>query len=101
MIKRILLPHADSNQKQGIFIFSQAFIQINDCYTYGVTVRYNKSTLFHLGGVCGLFEAQYYKCMEAFGGKLGRLYCDLEYRDFRECLVKQKQVRYHSFGNYS
>ena len=31
--------------------------------------------------------------MEAFGTKLGRLHCDLEYRDFSECLTNDKQVK--------
>uniref|UniRef100_A0AC34GXU3 NADH dehydrogenase [ubiquinone] iron-sulfur protein 5 n=1 Tax=Panagrolaimus sp. ES5 TaxID=591445 RepID=A0AC34GXU3_9BILA len=40
---------------------------------------------------CGFFEAQFYRCMEAFGTKLGRLHCDLEHRDFSECLTNDKQ----------
>ena len=30
--------------------------------------------------------------MEAYGTKLGRLHCDLEHRDFSECLTNDKQV---------
>uniref|UniRef100_A0AC35G2E0 NADH dehydrogenase [ubiquinone] iron-sulfur protein 5 n=1 Tax=Panagrolaimus sp. PS1159 TaxID=55785 RepID=A0AC35G2E0_9BILA len=42
---------------------------------------------------CGFFEAQFYRCMEAFGTKLGRLHCDLEHRDFGECLTSEKQKK--------
>lgn len=42
-------------------------------------------------GYCGVFELQFYKCMEAFGAKLGRKYCDLEQRDFHECTSEEKQ----------
>ncbi|KAE9549811.1 hypothetical protein FO519_006976 [Halicephalobus sp. NKZ332] len=45
------------------------------------------------GTKCGFFEAQFYRCMEAFGTKLGRLHCDLEYRDFSECLTNDKQIK--------
>ncbi|KAI6203570.1 DET1-like protein [Aphelenchoides besseyi] len=43
------------------------------------------------GQVCAFFEAQFYRCMEAFGSKLGRKYCDLEHRDYHECVTKEKQ----------
>ncbi|KAI6179459.1 hypothetical protein M3Y98_00612900 [Aphelenchoides besseyi] len=43
------------------------------------------------GQVCAFFEAQFYRCMEAFGSKLGRKYCDLEHRDYYECVTKEKQ----------
>lgn len=46
-----------------------------------------------LGRVCGFFEAQFYKCMEAYGAKLGRKYCDLEHRDFQECMTSDKQQK--------
>uniref|UniRef100_A0A915NX77 NADH dehydrogenase [ubiquinone] iron-sulfur protein 5 n=1 Tax=Meloidogyne floridensis TaxID=298350 RepID=A0A915NX77_9BILA len=45
------------------------------------------------GSDCGLFEAQFYKCMEAFGAKLSRLYCDLEQRDFSECVTGEKKFK--------
>uniref|UniRef100_A0A7E4ZYX5 NADH dehydrogenase [ubiquinone] iron-sulfur protein 5 n=1 Tax=Panagrellus redivivus TaxID=6233 RepID=A0A7E4ZYX5_PANRE len=45
------------------------------------------------GSPCGFFEAQFYKCMEAFGTKLGRLHCDLEHRDFGECISHDKQKK--------
>ncbi|KAL7074409.1 hypothetical protein ACQ4LE_006767 [Meloidogyne hapla] len=45
------------------------------------------------GSSCGFFEAQFYKCLEAFGAKLSRLYCDLEHRDFSECITNEKKVR--------
>ncbi|KAK5966776.1 NADH-ubiquinone oxidoreductase 15 kDa subunit [Trichostrongylus colubriformis] len=45
------------------------------------------------GRVCGFFEAQFFRCMEAYGAKLGRKYCDLEHRDFRECLTSEKQKK--------
>ncbi|CAD5205454.1 unnamed protein product [Bursaphelenchus okinawaensis] len=49
------------------------------------------------GDHCGFFEANFFKCMEAFGSKMGRKYCDLEHRDFRECLHEEKQAkRYHA-----
>lgn len=41
---------------------------------------------------CGFFEAQYYTCLEAFGTKLGYIYCDLEHRDLGECITHQKKV---------
>ncbi|KAK6027816.1 hypothetical protein OSTOST_06150 [Ostertagia ostertagi] len=31
--------------------------------------------------------------MEAYGAKLGRKYCDLEHRDFRECITSEKQKK--------
>uniref|UniRef100_A0A0K0DSK6 small monomeric GTPase n=1 Tax=Strongyloides stercoralis TaxID=6248 RepID=A0A0K0DSK6_STRER len=43
------------------------------------------------GRVCGFFEAQFYKCVEAYGAKLGRRYCDLEHRDLKECVTGDKQ----------
>ncbi|VDD94622.1 unnamed protein product [Enterobius vermicularis] len=46
-----------------------------------------------LGRPCGFFEAQFYSCMEAFGSKLGRLYCDLEHRDYTECLTQEKSKK--------
>lgn len=46
----------------------------------------------NLGRVCGFFEAQFFKCMEAYGQKLSRLYCDLENRDYYECLTHEKMV---------
>ncbi|PIO52987.1 hypothetical protein TELCIR_25698, partial [Teladorsagia circumcincta] len=45
------------------------------------------------GRPCGFFEAQFFRCMEAYGAKLGRKYCDLEHRDFRECLTHEKQKK--------
>uniref|UniRef100_A0A8R1U0M1 Complex I-15 kDa n=1 Tax=Onchocerca volvulus TaxID=6282 RepID=A0A8R1U0M1_ONCVO len=42
---------------------------------------------------CGFFESQYYHCLEAFGQKLGRKYCDLERRDFNECITNYKQKK--------
>ncbi|VDM82550.1 unnamed protein product, partial [Strongylus vulgaris] len=45
------------------------------------------------GRICGFFEAQFFRCMEAYGAKLGRKYCDLEHRDFRECLTGDKQKK--------
>ncbi|VDN22923.1 unnamed protein product [Gongylonema pulchrum] len=41
--------------------------------------------------ICGFFESQYWHCLEAFGQKLGRKYCDLERRDFNECITNYKQ----------
>lgn len=49
--------------------------------------------LAHQGRVCGFFEAQFFRCMEAYGAKLGRKYCDLEHRDFRECVTEEKQKK--------
>lgn len=43
------------------------------------------------GRICGFFEAQFFRCMEAYGAKLGRLYCDLEHRDLKECITMDKQ----------
>uniref|UniRef100_A0A915E479 NADH dehydrogenase [ubiquinone] iron-sulfur protein 5 n=1 Tax=Ditylenchus dipsaci TaxID=166011 RepID=A0A915E479_9BILA len=43
------------------------------------------------GTPCGFFEMQYMRCMEAFGSKLGRKYCDFEFRDFKECVTNNKQ----------
>ncbi|GMT00644.1 hypothetical protein PENTCL1PPCAC_22818 [Pristionchus entomophagus] len=43
------------------------------------------------GRICGFFEAQFYRCMEAYGAKLGRKYCDFENRDFNECVTGDKQ----------
>uniref|UniRef100_A0AC35TR97 NADH dehydrogenase [ubiquinone] iron-sulfur protein 5 n=1 Tax=Rhabditophanes sp. KR3021 TaxID=114890 RepID=A0AC35TR97_9BILA len=45
------------------------------------------------GKPCGFFEAQFYRCVEAYGAKLGRKYCDLEHRDFKECIVGDKQKK--------
>ncbi|KAM3721194.1 Mitochondrial import inner membrane translocase subunit [Dirofilaria immitis] len=42
---------------------------------------------------CGFFESQYFHCLEAFGQKLGRKYCDLERRDFNECITNYKQKK--------
>jgi len=41
---------------------------------------------------CGQFELNYHKCMEAFGLNLGVRYCDLEWRDFMECITGDKKV---------
>lgn len=35
--------------------------------------------------------------MEAYGQKLGRLYCDMENRDFHECLTHEKMVSFWAF----
>jgi hypothetical protein len=43
------------------------------------------------GRMCGFFETQFYRCMEAYGAKLGRRYCDLELRDYKECMNRKKQ----------
>uniref|UniRef100_A0A915BPU1 NADH dehydrogenase [ubiquinone] iron-sulfur protein 5 n=1 Tax=Parascaris univalens TaxID=6257 RepID=A0A915BPU1_PARUN len=43
------------------------------------------------GKPCGFFEAQFFRCLEAYGAKLGRKYCDLEHRDYQECLTSDKQ----------
>ncbi|CAD5208341.1 unnamed protein product [Bursaphelenchus xylophilus] len=45
------------------------------------------------GEPCGFFEANFYKCMEAYGAKLGRKYCDLEHRDYSECITRDKQEK--------
>lgn len=45
------------------------------------------------GRVCGFFEAQFYRCMEAYGAKLGRKYCDFEHRDMLECVKEGKQKK--------
>uniref|UniRef100_A0A0K0G2J1 NADH dehydrogenase [ubiquinone] iron-sulfur protein 5 n=1 Tax=Strongyloides venezuelensis TaxID=75913 RepID=A0A0K0G2J1_STRVS len=45
------------------------------------------------GKVCGFFEAQFYRCLEAYGAKLGRKYCDLEHRDLKECITGDKQKK--------
>ncbi|KAK6035879.1 hypothetical protein COOONC_26616 [Cooperia oncophora] len=45
------------------------------------------------GRPCGFFEAQFFRCMEAYGAKLGRKYCDLEHRDFKECVTSEKQLK--------
>ncbi|KAL6732497.1 hypothetical protein Aduo_003251 [Ancylostoma duodenale] len=45
------------------------------------------------GRLCGFFEGNFFRCMEAYGAKLGRKYCDLEHRDFRECLTGEKQKK--------
>ncbi|CAJ0950304.1 unnamed protein product, partial [Mesorhabditis belari] len=45
------------------------------------------------GRICGFFEAQFWRCMEAYGAKLGRKYCDLEHRDFNECMTNEKQTK--------
>uniref|UniRef100_A0A1I7Y7M9 NADH dehydrogenase [ubiquinone] iron-sulfur protein 5 n=1 Tax=Steinernema glaseri TaxID=37863 RepID=A0A1I7Y7M9_9BILA len=45
------------------------------------------------GKICGFFEAQFFRCMEAYGAKLGRKYCDLEHRDFQECITQDKQKK--------
>ncbi|KAJ1355293.1 hypothetical protein KIN20_012632 [Parelaphostrongylus tenuis] len=55
----------------------------------------NFSTLLLLacGRVCDFFKAQFFRCMEACGAKLGRLYCDLEHRDLKECVAHDKQKK--------
>uniref|UniRef100_A0A1I7WGD7 NADH dehydrogenase [ubiquinone] iron-sulfur protein 5 n=1 Tax=Heterorhabditis bacteriophora TaxID=37862 RepID=A0A1I7WGD7_HETBA len=45
------------------------------------------------GRICGFFESQFFRCMEAYGAKLGRKYCDLEHRDYQECLTGDKQKK--------
>ncbi|CEF65258.1 NADH:ubiquinone oxidoreductase, iron-sulphur subunit 5 family-containing protein [Strongyloides ratti] len=50
-------------------------------------------TLSQQGKPCGFFEAQFYRCVEAYGAKLGRKYCDLEHRDFKECITEDKQKK--------
>ncbi|KAI6229030.1 Complex I-15 kDa [Aphelenchoides fujianensis] len=45
------------------------------------------------GQMCAFFESQFYRCMEAYGSKLGRKYCDLEHRDLHECVTKTKQIQ--------
>ncbi|CAI2305492.1 unnamed protein product [Caenorhabditis sp. 36 PRJEB53466] len=35
----------------------------------------------------------FFRCMEAYGAKLGRKYCDLEHRDFNECITGDKQKK--------
>ncbi|VDM55691.1 unnamed protein product [Angiostrongylus costaricensis] len=45
------------------------------------------------GRICGFFEAQFFRCMEAYGAKLGRLYCDLEHRDLKECVTNDKKIK--------
>uniref|UniRef100_A0A1I7TKV2 NADH dehydrogenase [ubiquinone] iron-sulfur protein 5 n=1 Tax=Caenorhabditis tropicalis TaxID=1561998 RepID=A0A1I7TKV2_9PELO len=45
------------------------------------------------GRICGFFESQFYRCMEAYGAKMGRKYCDLEHRDYQECITGDKQKR--------
>jgi hypothetical protein len=41
---------------------------------------------------CGHFETQYWKCVGAFGAKLGKKYCQLEARDFTECVFANKSL---------
>ncbi|KAK6055907.1 hypothetical protein COOONC_06587 [Cooperia oncophora] len=50
------------------------------------------------GRPCGFFEAQFFRCMEAYGAKLGRKYCDLEHRDFKECVTSEKQLKNDNDG---
>ncbi|VDN31127.1 unnamed protein product [Gongylonema pulchrum] len=61
----------------------------------------NHSNNFDIRGdqytICGFFESQYWHCLEAFGQKLGRKYCDLERRDFNECITNYKQVFLFAF----
>ncbi|EFP12057.1 hypothetical protein GCK72_000915 [Caenorhabditis remanei] len=45
------------------------------------------------GRICGFFESQFYRCMEAYGAKMGRKYCDLEHRDYQECITGDKQKK--------
>ncbi|CAJ0581065.1 unnamed protein product, partial [Mesorhabditis spiculigera] len=45
------------------------------------------------GRICGMFEGQFWRCMEAYGAKLGRKYCDLEHRDYHECMTNEKQLK--------
>ncbi|VDK47558.1 unnamed protein product [Anisakis simplex] len=47
------------------------------------------------GKPCGFFEAQFFRCLEAYGAKLGRKYCDIEHRDYNECLTGDKQVLFY------
>ncbi|PAV83885.1 hypothetical protein WR25_17969 [Diploscapter pachys] len=42
---------------------------------------------------CGFFEMQWYKCLEAYGARLGRKYCDIEHRDFAECVNHDKSIK--------
>ncbi|KAH7727591.1 CRE-NDUF-5 protein [Aphelenchoides avenae] len=42
---------------------------------------------------CGFFEEQFYRCLEAYGTRLGRMYCDLERRDLKECMTGEKQMK--------
>ncbi|KRX40322.1 Neurogenic locus notch -like protein 3, partial [Trichinella murrelli] len=48
--------------------------------------------LTHQGTPCENFEMNYMRCMEAYGQILGKRYCDLELRDFYECVYKTKRV---------
>lgn len=41
---------------------------------------------------CSMFELNYYRCMKAFGFNMGIRHCDLERRDYYECLTCIKQV---------
>jgi hypothetical protein len=43
---------------------------------------------------CGFFEVNYWKCMDAFGAKLGMRHCQLEARDLTECMTNEKTVRF-------
>jgi hypothetical protein len=45
-----------------------------------------------LDTICAWFEAQFYRCLEAYGSRLGRIHCDLEHRDLTECTTGDKQV---------
>lgn len=56
---------------------------------------------FFAGKPCGFFEAQFFRCLEAYGAKLGRKYCDLEHRDYQECLTGDKQVSFVLFCKFS
>ncbi|KRX21342.1 Sushi, nidogen and EGF-like domain-containing protein 1 [Trichinella nelsoni] len=47
--------------------------------------------LTHQGTPCENFEMNYMRCMEAYGQILGKRYCDLELRDFYECVYKTKR----------
>ncbi|KAI6182252.1 Complex I-15 kDa [Aphelenchoides bicaudatus] len=43
--------------------------------------------------ICAWFESQFYRCLEAYGTRLGRIYCDLEHRDLTECTTGDKQYK--------
>jgi len=46
----------------------------------------------HQGTMCEQFELNFYRCCEAFGMVASRRKCDLEYRDFVECVFQAKQM---------
>lgn len=41
---------------------------------------------------CAQFELNWHHCLEAFGQYLGVRYCDLEFRDFKECVSHDKKA---------